>query len=301
MRGPTVNGTSPRQSAGLLGRVKQGLPWWARVGAKIVLARLPVRYGAWKSLGVFEHGAMNQTDYVIAVFRRHLDAARLATGFVSLELGPGDSLASMLVARAHGGSAMYLVDAGDFASRDLAVYAAVAQRLAETGTPVAVPLDSVARMMHACKAEYVTGGLMSLRSIPSASVDHVWSQAVLEHVPRGEFLETLVELRRVLRQDGVATHQVDLRDHLGGALNSLRFTDAVWEGRFMARSGFYTNRIRFVEMLDLFEQAGFAAEVLQRDEWPAVPTPRQCMSERFRWLPDDDLRVSSFFVRLRPR
>ena len=245
---------------------------------------------------------MNQADYVISVFRRHYDAAQPPPGFACLELGPGDSLASVLVSKAFGASAVYLVDAGDYASRDPAIYTAVAARLRELGmAPHAPPVGRFAEMLRSSGAQYHTGGLRSLREIPSACVDLVWSQAVLEHVPRAEFLETLVEMRRVLRPHGVATHQVDLRDHLGGALNSLRFSDNAWEGRLMSHSGFYTNRIRFQEMLTLFDRAGFAADVRQRDQWQAVPTPRDRMARQFRGLSDDDLRVASFFVLLRPK
>ena len=46
-------------------------------------------------------------------------------------------------------------------------------------------IDDVAA---ACSAEYLTEGLVSLRKIPSASVDFVWYHAVLPYVRRKEFL-----------------------------------------------------------------------------------------------------------------
>lgn len=287
-------------SRGRLGVVKAAVPWWAKVATKIVLSRLPVGYRFWKAIGIFEHGAMDQAAYAVKVFRSHFAAAPPPPGFVGLELGPGDSVASALVARAYGASLVHLIDVGAFALREPAIYRAVVDELRRQGLPLDVPLNDFDAMLAACNGRYGTAGLQSLREVPDASVDRVWSQAVLEHVPRADFLETMREVRRVLKTDGVATHEVDLRDHLGGALNNLRFEDHVWERPAFARSGFYTNRIRYGEMLALFEEAGFRVEVTRREEWEMLPTPRERLAPRFRRLPPADLRVSTFFAVLRP-
>jgi hypothetical protein len=62
-------------------------------------------------------------------------------------------------------------------------------------------LDDVAEV---CSAEYMTEGLALLRTIPSASVDFVWSHAVLPYVRRGEFLAVMQELRAFSAQTGWA-------------------------------------------------------------------------------------------------
>jgi hypothetical protein len=131
-------------------------------------------------------------------------------------------------------------------------------------------------------------------------VDFVWSHAVLQHVRRAEFLETMRELRRVLRADGISSHWVDLQDCLGGALNNLRFRESVWESPLMARSGFSTNRIRYSEMLALFKEAGFKAGVVQLNRWDRLPTSRSKLDDRFRGLPEDELCARCFHVILRP-
>ena len=104
---------------------------------------------------------------------------------------------------------------------------------------------------------------------------------------------------RVLKPDGVCVHRVDLADHLGGALNNLRFSEAVWEGRLFPRSGFYTNRIRFSKMLEIFEQAGFNYEVPRKAIWTSLPTARAVMAKEFQALSDSDLIISGFDLILR--
>ncbi len=159
---------------------------------------------------------------------------------------------------------------------------------------------SVAELLARCASVYSTRGLESLRGIPDASVDFVWSHAVLGHIRSNEFLPIQRELRRILRRDGVCSHRVDLMDHLGGGLNNLRFSQRFWETDWLYRSGLYNNRIRYGRMLKLFEQAGFQTEVVQVDRWTRLPITRSRLAAEFRGLSDHELSVSAFDVLLRP-
>ncbi len=285
--------------------MKAALPWWAKIAAKLLLSRIPLPYSLWKRLSLFEQGAMERPEYAYKVFRRHFDRAGAdfaGKNFVALELGPGDTLYSALIARAFGATRTHLIDDGDFATRNLDNYEAMDRHLAQQGRPVAItrPLSSLDRLLTECGAQYHRGGLESLRAIPDGSVDFIWSQAVLEHVRKADFLETLRQMRRVLGTRGVCSHRIDLTDHLGGALNNLRFSDRTWESAFFSSSGFYTNRIGYSEMLSLFEDAGFEVEVCGIDRWPSLPVARRSLAPAFKDLPEEDLRVLGFDVILRP-
>jgi hypothetical protein len=280
-------------------------PWWGKIAAKMILARLPVDYSAWKRLHVFQRGAMEEPAYAYGVFKKHFDSARsLRTfnSFIGLELGPGDSLLSAMVAYACGASAYHLVDVRAFAQAKVERYRSMANFLEEQGLPTfdVEDLTSVEAVLAACHATYGTSGITSLRAIPDKSVDFVWSHTVLQHIRRAEFFETMRELRRVLRVDGISSHCVDLQDCLGGALNNLRFRESVWESPFMAGSDFYTNRIRYSEMLALFKEAGFQVDVVHLQRWDRLPTSRSKLCDRFRDLPEEELCVRSFHVMLRP-
>ena len=108
------------------------------------------------------------------------------------------------------------------------------------------------------------------------------------------------QLRRVMKPGGISSHRVDLRDHLGGALNNLRFSRPVWESSLMRSSGFYTNRIRFSTMLGEFRRSGFDVDVLNVERWGELPTPRARIVEPFRSMNDEELRVRGFDVLLKP-
>lgn len=135
--------------------MKKWVPWWAKIGVKVVLSRLPVAYQAFARKGIFRHGYMDSPTYALSVIRKHLqqtDPAQTERGFVALELGPGDSVGSALIANALGASRCYLVDAGEFAITDMHVYRAFADELRELAVPCIDIRDceTIDALLHAC-------------------------------------------------------------------------------------------------------------------------------------------------------
>ena len=283
------------------------IPWQCKIALKLLLARLPVKYQSWSNIGIFRHGTMKDPEYALRVFTTHFERVRsfLSTDkqLVGLELGPGDSLAGAILGACFRLDRVLLVDVGRFASNEFHTYEALIRLLQSRDLPTGRYNDcqTIEELLLRSNATYFTGGLRDLQEIPDGSVDFVWSHAVLEHVRRDEFLPTMRELRRVLAPGGVASHRIDLADHLGGALNNLRFRRTLWESSTWSSSGFYTNRIRYREMLDLFQEAGFASDVVRVDRWKQLPTPRRKLDREFRNQPDQDLVVSGFDVILTPR
>ncbi len=281
---------------------KDFVPWYGKIAAKLVLSRVPAAYGLWRSLSMFRHGSMHKPDYALDTFRQHFKKSKLKgrKDLVHMEFGPGDSLFSSLVSRAHGASKVYLMDVGRFAVDDLDEYSAMHEFLRHVRLPVpdtdfTGDLDS---MLASINAEYHTDGLDSLRNVPDNSVDYIWSNAVLEHVRLDEFPETARHMKRLLRPGGVCCHRIDIRDHLDEALNSLRFPKSVWESRVMANSGFYTNRMRRDMIVDCFREAGFEVEVTREVRWDSMPTARWKLHADYRGRSEDELLVAGFDVRL---
>lgn len=257
-------------------------------------------------VGLFRHGQMDNPGYALQVFRKLFDRSEFSkkeSDFVALELGLGDSFVSAIVASTYGASKCYMVDAGNFAVGDINAYQHLIVNLRSAGVDVskAEGCISIGEILKRVGGVYLTNGLQSLRSIPDDSVDFIWSQAVLEHIRVGEFNETLHELMRILRVNGIASHRIDLKDHLGGSLNNLRFSTKLWEANWMAQSGFYTNRIRYPNMIKRFENAGFDVDVLHVDKWEYLPILRANMSKEFLEYSVDELRISGFDVILRKK
>lgn len=283
--------------------LRKKLPWWGRIAAKMVLSRLPADYARWQKVGLFRHGRMDDAGYALAVFEDHVLHAGLAgrlDGKTILELGPGDSVASAVIAATHGAQAV-LVDSGRFAKDSPEAYQDLVRRLRAGGLnpPDISECRSLEQLLATCGARYYTEGLASLAAIEEGSIDLIYSHAVLEHIRRDEFLPTQRACARLLRPGGLCSHQVDLSDHLGGGLNNLRFPGRIWESSFFVRSGFYTNRIQFDAMLGMFERAGFSVKVGKVNRWAELPIRRDQLAAEFRSIPDSVLDVSGFGVLLR--
>lgn len=280
------------------------IPWYIKIAAKVVLSRLPLKYGFWQRLGLFRAGAMDDPSYAYQVFMMHLEAAGLKgrQGHTILEMGPGDSVLTAFFARAYGAAGCVLVDSHDNATRNMAVLQKAARYLTDMGhfAPDLSGVTSVPQTLERLNARYLTGGLASLRSLPDASIDLFFSHAVIEHVRHGELVETLREMRRVLKKGGIASHWIDFRDHLQNGLNNLRFSHNLWESPFMVKSGFYTNRVPWPQMADMIRASGFTIQTLDQVSWPdGLPTSQRSMSAPYRGMPEGHLQTMTNWVLLR--
>jgi hypothetical protein len=279
------------------------IPWQFKIAAKLILSRVPVSPKFFQRAGVFKLGGMSRPEYAVGVFHRHFDNAEFARKsgpFVALELGPGDSLFSIVIARALGASNAYAIDQGPFASASISDYRDLEAYLGRSGPHIQIlaKCSTVEDVLRVCGGSYLTHGLDSLRMVPTASVDFVFSHTVLQHIRRRDFFPMMQELRRIQRPDGVGSHTVSICDILGGSLNDLRFSEKTWESEVMANSGFYTNRIRYRQYLKMFRDAGFVSQVYRTAQWKTLPIPRTKMAPEFAALPDEDLQVSGFDVYL---
>jgi hypothetical protein len=92
------------------------------------------------------------------------------------------------------------------------------------------------------------------------TVDAVFSNSVLEHVPGPDITALLRETARILKPAGVSLHSVNCGDHYVyfdrsiTAINYLKYSDrqwALWNNRLL-----YQNRLRPIDLVGLAEDAG---------------------------------------------
>jgi len=131
----------------------------------------------------------------------------------------------------------------------------------------------VAALQRGASLEEASGGVIHYRApadasdtrLPDASIDVVFSNSVLEHVPAAVIAACFREGRRILRPGGVAFHSVNCGDHYAyvdraiNQLNYLRYSDdewEVWNNKFL-----YQNRLRAIDFTTMATEAGFAIEV----------------------------------------
>ena len=279
--------------------------WRLKLGAKLILSRLGIPYHQWRKLGLFRHGQMDRPDYALKIFELHVRRAfpdlRL-NGKTVVEIGPGDSLASAVVARTHGAAQTLLVDAAPYASRDLALYHAMAAALAERGLtpPDLSGASALEEVLERCSARYLTTGVDAFAVMPDASADLIWSHSVMEHIPLHHLPRLMAEMRRVLKPEGLISHNIDFQDHLAYGLNNLRFSEALWESQAMRDAGFYTNRVRARTLHDMVRKAGFDIVEENFGRWPELPIARRSLDPAFRDLDEDELLIRTSHLLAKP-
>ena len=271
--------------------------WRFRIIVKILISRLPLDYKYWSSIGLFRHGAMDDLHYAWRVLNIHTKDIGNKNLWKGLEIGPGDSLLSAFLAPALGARSLTMVDSGDFAHKNEKKYcrqiSQFLKKFPDKVLPEILNNYGVDRMLSSVGGSYYTHGITSLKELKSSSYDLIYSQAVLEHVRHDEFESTMQECFRLLKSDGVMSHEIDFKDHLGGGLNNMRFSTKMWEKDwFAAGSGFYTNRLRMPEIISICEKVGFLVEVRNFLCWDVSQIKRKHLAKEFNNLTDYDLSIS---------
>ena len=286
----------------------KAIPWQFKMALKIFLSYLPIPYGFWKKVGLFEHGDVTKNlGNLQDCFLDHMDHYQYEfkkTPDCCLELGPGDSLGHALSAKALGVSRLYLVDAGDYASNDPKHYKSFYDFLVKSrgavfrNPPAKFTRDSI---LDYTNSHYLVNGVHDMHLVPDETLDLSFSHAVFEHIKRDEFQTYMNELYRTHKKGSISRHWVDLHDHLGGALNNMRFSEKFWEGKSVGQAGFYTNRMTMKEMADCAESAGFEVIIERIVKWERLPTAIADMNNMFQDKTEKELNVCTFLILMRKK
>jgi hypothetical protein len=280
--------------------IRKNVPWFVKFLIKIVRGSLPIPYDVFARFGLFRHGKMDNTDYAIATFESHFpDASEIPkTPFVFLEIGPGDSLASGIIANSKGAKTSYLIDSGDYMTKDVSKYLTLIERLFGADFLKSKKFVTVDDIKKEFNIVQMTEGVNSLRTLSDKLVDLSFSNACLEHVYADEVLDYFKELKRASKDNAISSHRIDFKDHLAYSLNNLRFSRKFWEKEIIKKSGIYTNRMRLSDMKDATERAGFCCVVKATEKWEVLPIRMSKLHRDFQSFKMEDLLVKGAWLRL---
>ncbi len=98
-------------------------------------------------------------------------------------------------------------------------------------------------------------------ALANNTVDLVYSNAVLEHLPAKMIHDLTKESKRILGENGIAYHAIDLSDHYVrfdkkiSKVNFLKYPEWLWN-LFVKNNISYHNRLREKQFLDIFTSYG---------------------------------------------
>lgn len=166
---------------------------------------------------------------------------------------------------------------------------------------------SLKARLAAARVDYHAPADATRTGLPDASVDVVYSNSVLEHVPGAVIAAMMAETRRVLRPGGVAIHSVNCGDHYAyfdrsiTQVNYLAYTEREW--RKWNNDIQYQNRLRARDFLALAEGAGLELVFEEHHAKPHLLAQVASMriAPEFRDYPPEQLACTSIdFVARRP-
>lgn len=281
--------------------IKKLIPWHIKFGIKIILSWIPNKEVFFRPFGIiYKLGNMQNPKYSLQVFAYHLKCSNFdPKNSVILEIGPGDSISTGIIAWSMGAEKSILIDNGNYATKDILKYKKLIRILKNSGYEKAKKLEECNNFNELLKTAniiYLTKGLDSLRKLENNSIDFCFSQAVLEHIFLNEFSAFISEIYRVQKFGGLCSHQVDLKDHLGESLNSLRFNTGIWESNLIKRSGFYTNRLRCYQLKKIFQISGFNILKIQLSKWEQIPVKRKWLFKDFKNINEEELLIKGMHI-----
>jgi hypothetical protein len=129
----------------------------------------------------------------------------------------------------------------------------------------------------------------SRTELPDASVDVVFSNSVLEHVPGPVIDDCFREAYRIIKPDRIVFHSVNCGDHYAyvdrriSQLHYLRYSESAWKK--WNNAFLYQNRLRAEDFTRMAKDAGFTIEI---DTSRPHPTRLQQL---------DEIKVHPYFSR----
>lgn len=130
-------------------------------------------------------------------------------------------------------------------------------------------------------------------SSPEALADLIISTATLEHVQDPQLI--LDKTWQWLRPGGIASHEIDLRDHLFETpFEMLTYSDRIWDRWLDPKGGFHLNRWRLPDYLQAMENAGFVKiqyRTLQQEKEELLKILSR-LDRQFRHIDTDSLSIT---------
>jgi hypothetical protein len=271
--------------------------WKTKALTMRVLSKIPL--GGWIHFQLQRH-LTHQIPRPIQQFPAYFSAADRIIAASSLrgsgiesasfiEIGSGRDLASALALRMRGVGRVICTDVARLAKLPLIQHAA--KHLSSILNKPEPQLSSWSALFD-YGIDYQAPAAISELNGCQGRIDCCYSVDTLEHIPPPVLLQTLIQMRNLLKAAGRCVHMIDYSDHYArdsavSRFNFLKFTEEEWAPYNCAFH--YVNRLRHSEYIAIFRQAGF--EILNADVElsPADDDVLSSLAPQFARFSNDDL------------
>ncbi len=108
------------------------------------------------------------------------------------------------------------------------------------------------------KFKFVKLDITKYKPSLDAKYDLIISNATLEHVPLSKIPDSISNMYKYLKKNGLMIHQIDFRNHLNfeNPFDFYKYSNKKWE-LLIKNSIFYTNRLRVSDFEELFKKNNF--------------------------------------------
>ncbi len=221
-----------------------------------------------------------------------------------LEIGPGNFLVNGLIYLSHGAKKVYLIDKYKhifWDQYDINYHKRIIERISRLNMPYsrealeAISINESSLRFDRDKVEFKREDVAQLSLEPN-SIDIVFSNAVLEHIPRLPL--AIMAMTRALKPGGIGVHEIDLRDHFShdDPLKLLSYPEWLWLLMTANRPGF-TNRLRFSDYTNLFDRANLIIDRYHILQKYSGDISKIKIHAKFKKYPIDELKILTFWIK----
>ena len=125
-------------------------------------------------------------------------------------------------------------------------------------------------ILKLCNIKYLSPANACSLNLKDKTIDCQFSTDVFEHIPLSILKSISLETKRILANDGILVHMIDLSDHFAyfdnsiTSINFLQFSEKQWK-QWAGNKFMYHNRLRASEFYKLFNEIGM--KIVMKEEY----------------------------------
>ena len=237
---------------------------------KILVYSIPLRYSFRKKF-FGRNGLMDDLNYCKNIFKKHvLNIKRNEEIKNILEIGPGDSCFTALLALRNNFDSITLIDKNsDQLLSTLQNLKDIGIKIKKLNSYENLDIFSFYEGKKSVNVYILKEDFKKIPSIKLPSNDIIFSNAVLQHLDKKQLMNLLEFCKRVSNKRTIHSHQIRFTDHLTGSnqfFDHYKVPKFIWESKLLKKYPFWTNRLDLNKFIKIFKSFDLVDLNLKKDD-----------------------------------